>query len=316
MPSRRAWQQTSSGWGLCLPIRLLKLLCNALQNSTRQPRTCASQQSLAQDTLLALPQQLSVFPSGGSVAGMDVRQTGEPGTGDGASASGSLSRPATPSDPHTSGPNTPTGALGHPEGGHPARGTSSVELYGIRGLQIPTRHSADAVNNASWGSAPNPGVCSTPGQLAVLHLACSDPPPTARCWHPGANQLWKWDPVPLLRARCSHMSCLEARTSRHYLHGSRLPAADAHAGLSFHPFEQEAARGGAGQASWAGDLALAGGQGLSPKTPPSSQAAYLAGLASLQVSLQLRPVAPSAQACIICLLLRICVSEADVSPDL
>ncbi len=44
-------------------------------------------------------QQLSVFPSGGSVAGMDVRQAGEPGTGDGASASGSLSRPATPSDP-------------------------------------------------------------------------------------------------------------------------------------------------------------------------------------------------------------------------
>ena len=32
---------------------------------------------------------------------------------------------------------------------------------------------------------------------------------------------------------------------------------------------------------------MAGGQGLSPKTPPSSQAAYLAGLASLQVSLQL-----------------------------
>lgn len=159
-------------------------------------------------------QQLSVFPSGGSVAGMDMRQAGEPGTGDGASASGSLSRPATPSDPQTSGPNTPTGALGHPEGGHPATGTSSVDLYGTHGLQIPNRHSADAMNSTSWGSAPNPGVCPTLGSLqcCAWHAAISLLLQGAGILGPKQLCQQAGDQVPLPRARCSQMSCLEACT--------------------------------------------------------------------------------------------------------
>ena len=136
------------------------------------------------------------------MAGMDIRQTGEPGAGDGLSASGSLSRPATPSDPHTSGPNTPTGALGHPEAGHPAKGTSSVELYATHGLQIPNRHPADAMNNTSWGSAPNPGVCLTLGSLhcCAWHAAISLPSQVAGNLGPSSSASRRGDPVFLSKS--------------------------------------------------------------------------------------------------------------------
>ena len=146
-PHSLAGDLTWQGPGL--RIRPLKLPCNARTLHGSHGSAKANRAWHRRHYWLYFSSSLC-SSSGGSVAGMDIRQTGEPGTGDGASASGSLSRPATPSDPHTSGPNTPTGTLGHSEGGHPAKGT--------HGLQIPNRHSTDAIDNTSWGSAPNPGV--------------------------------------------------------------------------------------------------------------------------------------------------------------